>query len=183
MFSLDVKQRILRIVLCIVLLLASAAVVFAIDPSLRSNFWNGWNDLNGRQVVSLWLFLMGCLFFPGVFRRYRAGRQRERNIPWYRRLGVTFCLIALVSGLIFVNLVLQLWVVSHAGQIIGYGRTRPMVLWGMAETLPYVKGAPVLMNSIIIFDLCWLLLAFVLLVQVAGFLFTKLRHIPAIQEG
>lgn len=184
MFGMRAKKVALLIGLIAVFLVVSIAVVFAIDVHAHTVTWND------RRIELLWFFLVGCLFFPGVLHRYRTLRQRERNIPWYRRFDLTLCLLALVSGLLFAIIVIQELTVeaiyaSHRA-VIDLGPGTMMIYIGSYQTNG-LFGSNNLVNALtialIVLDLCWLLLALFLLIQAISFLFTRLRHTPAIQEG
>ena len=103
MSRIDKRKFALMIGLGVALLLICLAVVFIIDAHFSLDPWGD------SDVEALWCFLVGSLFFPGALRRYRAGRQAERKVPWYHRLDLIACLIGLVLGLVFAESVVQKW--------------------------------------------------------------------------
>lgn len=184
MLGMRAKRVALLVGLAAVFLVISMVVVNAIDTHYGGYGIDVWHD---RKLELFWFFLVGCLFFPNVFHRYRVLRRRERTIPWYRRFDLTLCLIALVSGLLFATIAIQQWVIFLTpGTVLGsdIGPTPFKMLLGTYQPLMvgynHVNG---LTATIVVLDLCWLLLALFLLIQAISFLFTRLRHIPAIQEG
>src|SRR5579859_6485439 len=100
------KRILMFIGLGVILLLLSLAVVFIIDTHFSLDPWAD------EDVDTLCYFLMGCIFFPGALRRYRAGRRTEPNISWYQRLDLVACLIGLVFGPMFALSVVQKWIDS-----------------------------------------------------------------------
>jgi hypothetical protein len=119
MVRVETRKVVLMIGLGIALLLICIGVVFVIDTHFSLDPWGD------GDVGALWYFLVGSIFFPGALRRYRAGRQRERKVPWYHRLDLILCLIGLVCGLVFALSVVQKWVESilmrNNSPVIGEG--------------------------------------------------------------
>jgi hypothetical protein len=100
----DTRKFVLMISFGVVLFILCAAVVFVIDTHFSLSPWGD------EDATMLFYFVCGCIFFPGAFRRYKAGRKAEIKISWYRRPDFILCLVGLVSGLIFALSVLQKWV-------------------------------------------------------------------------
>lgn len=113
MSRIDKRKFVLLIGLGVALLLICLAVVFIIDAHFSLDPWGD------GDVEALWYFLVGSIFFPGALRRYRAGRQAERKVPWYHRLDLILCLQGLVFGLVFALSVVQKWVWSVLTSDIG----------------------------------------------------------------
>lgn len=145
MFLLNRRKRVLVIGLGVVLLLICVAIVFVIDTHFSLNPWSDGN------VEALWYFLIGCILLPGALRRYRAGRQGEQKVPWYRRLDLILCLIGLVFGLVFALSVVQKWVES--------------VL--MSTNFPIISTGDLTALAIawIVITLCWVALVVLLFFQ------------------
>lgn len=184
MFGMRAKKVALLIGLIAVFLVVSMVVVNAIDTHYGGYGIDVWHD---RKLELLWLFLIGCLLFPNVFHRYRTLRRRERTIPWYRCLDLTLCLLALVSGLLFATIALQQWVIFLTpGTVPGsdIGPTPFKMLLGTYQPLMVgYNHVNSLTATIVLLDLCWLLLILFLLIQAVGLLFARLIRTPAIQEG
>lgn len=145
MFRIEKRKAALIVGFGIALLLICIGVVFVIDTRFSLDPWGD------GDVEALWYFLMGCLFFPGALRRYRAGRQGERKVPWYHRLDLIGCLIGLIFGFVFALSVVQKWVAS--------------VL--MTSNSPAVSegSLTILAIAMIAVNLCWIALVILLLYQ------------------
>ena len=119
MFRIEKRTFALMIGLGVALLLICIGIVFVIDAHFSLDPWGD------GDVEALWYFLVGSIFFPGALRRYRAGRQGERKVPWYHRLDLILCLIGLVFGLVFALSVVQKWVdsvlMSNTSPVVGEG--------------------------------------------------------------
>lgn len=101
MIRIEKKKVALVIGLGAALMLICIGAVFVIDTHFSLDPWSD------GDVEVLWYFLAGSIFFPRALRRYRAGRQGERKVPWYHRLDFILCLIGLVFGPVFVLSVIQ----------------------------------------------------------------------------
>lgn len=145
MVRIEKRKIALMISLGIALMLLCLGVVFVIDTHFSLDPWS-----DGDTEI-LWCFLLGSIFFPGALRRYRAGKQGERKVPWYHRLDFILCLIGLVSGLMFALSVVQKWVesvlMSADSPVIGEGSLTALLI------------------VMIIVDLCWIALIILLLSQ------------------
>jgi uncharacterized protein YacL len=144
MFRIEKRKFALVIGLGVVLLLICIAVVFVIDTHFSLNPWGD------GDVEALWYFLVGSMFFPGALRRYRAGRQAERKVPWYHRLDLILCLIGLVFGLVFAESVVQKW--FEFDLIHGIGSTHSPVFVALVIALITVYS-------------CWIALVILLFSQ------------------
>lgn len=101
MMRIEKKKVALIIGLGVALMFICMGVVFVIDTHFSLDPWSDGG------VEALWYFLIGCIFFPGAFRRYRAGRQGEQKVPWYHRLDLLLCLTGLALGPAFALSVVQ----------------------------------------------------------------------------
>ena len=149
MFRTDTRKLVLAITLGTVLLILCIAAALIIDTHFSSD--PRYDD----EAEMLWYFLVGSVFFPGVLRRYRAGRQAEQKIPWYRRLDLILCLGSLVSGLVFALSVVQKWfefVLIH-----GIGST-PSLVFGEGRL-------EALMIALTAFYGCWIALLLLFIYQ------------------
>lgn len=124
-----------------VLLFISIAVVYAIDTHFSLNPWGD------GDIEWLWYFLLGIIFFPGAFRRYRAGRQTEPRIPWHHRVDLMLCLLGLVFGLTFALSVVQKWINS-------------LLMSGVVIDNRIFTVMAIVLSAV---DLCWIVL-FILLI-------------------
>ena len=158
MFRVETRKVVLMICLGVALLLICIAVVFAIDVHFSLDPWSD------GEVEMLWFFLVGSMVFPGALRRYRAGRQAERKVPWYRRPELILCLIGLVSGLMFAVSVVQKWVWSVSTSNLG--PSQPVIDLGLSQPLIIANGhLNVLAIATATIDLCWFALVIVLIFQ------------------
>jgi hypothetical protein len=128
MFRTDTRKLVLAIGLGAALLILCIAAHLIIDAHFSSD------PRSDMDAEMLWFFLVGSVFFPGALRRYRAGRQAEQKIPWYRRLDLILCLGALVSGLVFALSVVQKWFEFVLIQGIG-STSSPVFSEGRLEAL------------------------------------------------
>lgn len=149
MVQVETRKVVLMIGLGVALLLVCIAVVFVIDVHFSLDPWGD------GDVEMLWYFLVGSMFFPGALRRYRAGRQAERKVPWYHRLDLILCLIGLVSGLVFAVSVVQKWVWSVLTSDIG--PPHPLIV-----TEGHLRTLAITMTIIY---LCWIAMVILLIYQ------------------
>lgn len=145
MVRIEKRKIALMISLGIALMLLCIAVVFVIDTHFSLDPWGD------GDVEVLWYFLVGSIFFPGALRRYRAGRQGERKVPWYHRLDLILCLIGLVFGPVFALSVVQKQVdsvlMSYNSPGVGEGSLTALAI------------------AVTTVDLCWIALFLLFLYQ------------------
>ncbi len=145
MVRVETRKVILMIGFGIALMLICVAVVFVIDTHFALDPWGD------GDIEVLWYFLIGSMFFPRALRRYRAGRQTELKVPWYRRVDLILCLIGLVFGPTFALSVVQKWV--------------EFVLMNDNVMVFSEGGLRALDVAVITVNLCWIALTILLFYQ------------------
>lgn len=146
MVRVTTRSHILLIGLGVALMGICFGVVFVIDTHFSLDPWND------SDVEALWYFLVGCIFFPGALRRYRAGRQGEPKVPWYHRLDLIGCLIGFAFGLEFILSGVRKWMWS----LLMNDMHSPIVNEGSLRALDM---------AILMVILCWIILVLFLFYQ------------------
>jgi hypothetical protein len=162
MFQIDAKKTVLLIGSSGALLLVSIAVLFLINAHFGLNPWNV------GEIGLLWCFLIGCMVFPRALHHYRREKRRgERSIAWYRYPDLVLCLLGFVSGLLFLLSLIQEWILSSDPHILQIAPPRTVI--GLDPFFSIIgSGGHVnaLMIAAAIINLCWFVVALVLLIQV-----------------
>ena len=173
MLRTEVKKTIQLIGLSGALLFVSIVAVFLMNVRYAINPWNI------GEIGLLWCFLIGCIASPRAFWHYRIEKRRgERRNAWYRYPDLVLCLLGLVSGLLVALSVIQNWILSstHHPFDPGLEIAPPRSVIGLDPFLSFIGTnghESALMIAAALTNLCWFVLALVLIVQVL-----KQKNVP-----
>jgi hypothetical protein len=156
----EVKNRVLLLGWGGALLLASIVVIFLTNTYFGSNPWSI------GEIGLLWCFLASCVL---LLRHYRRGRrQGERRIAWYSHPDIVFCLLGIASGLLIALSDIQKWMFIRSGRTMEIDLVPPRSTIGLDPFLSLLGAGDhmtILMIAAIMINLCWFVLALVLIIQ------------------